>query len=413
MHAEVAAVSGVDHDPSDANGGVFSLQELPGLEMSDGVHDFSNFSLGINKDIHIAGGIPFDIPPLLGSPDNENIHMAGGMAFEIPPLDFSFDIAENENQNVTSVIPVTYPTSEARSTFSNLATTESSGQDSRVPLEATAHDSGAGGDLSTQTAIDNRIGFSSHDAGLGEATTASLGGNDFGDFSVTTLTTAGGDASGGFGTFPPPPSVTSGFGGFLENSAAATLGSDAIVGTAAGGEDFGGFSSTSLAKPEDGSAGKFFGDFDAALLSDAVIAETTTMGGDFGEFGGFSPNPVTGEDSWGEFGGDPSVPITKADGFGAFPTATSKDDDFGEFGGFSSNPAPGTLSGDEFGGFSSNLAPGTSGDDFGEFGSFSGVPADAVKANVNFSSTTSHTSAHIAKVREKCSLGVIWLRGYL
>jgi len=61
--------------------------------------DFTDFTqFGATNDVHVAGGVPFEIPPIPFSPDTENVHIAGGVPFEIPPLpDFAIDDAVGLN----------------------------------------------------------------------------------------------------------------------------------------------------------------------------------------------------------------------------------------------------------------------------------------------------------------------------
>ncbi len=368
----------------------FSFPSFPAVPGQDGegFADFSQFGVG-SENIHIAGGFPFEIPPLPVSPDQENVHFAGGVPFDIPPL--PFDDVESMNS-----LPLTI-SGYAMSTFPALTTASvSTGDEARsqattvTPMDDTLSskqnrtDSGMAG---IEAGLANNAGeFCGFSEFAGVNTTLS-GGDDFGGFGGFSATSVTGE---GFGDLPPL-TTTAGFseipGG--AKSSASDSGADDFG-------EFGGFASNPVAATTsvsgEGAVSKGeddFGEF-GGLASNPVAATAIGSGeaavsegqDDFGEFGVFSSNPVAMAAGNNTSSGVSTVTATGGDDFGSFASNIGKDDDFGVFGGFTADFTANPVTSNVARGSSVEEQPG--GDDFGEFGGFASNSAATEKGSDEF-----------------------------
>ena len=376
----------------------FSFPSFPAVPGQDGGQDgqdfadFAQFGVG-GENVHIAGGVPFEIPPLPVSPDQENVHFAGGVPFDIPPLPFD---------DVESLNALPQPTSgDAMSMLPDLVTTSGlTGVEPRSEVSVAPVDNslltkqtltGNGGILSLKetTLSGSNEASQSWNADFGMAfpgpeTNSSNHGNGTEGKEVS-----GTKKAGDHNEFGGISDVT-GVGAGVTSDARDFMGSSGFTGAQSGGDDFGefgGFSGNQATATTEG-IGSFpplattagFGAFSENPTTvggprNSAVDSETKGGDDFGEFGGFASNPEAvkmtgsgevpnskGEDDFGEFGGFSSNPVTES---GKKPM-----DEFGEFGGFSSNKVAPAVESNASG------TPNTRGNDFGDFSTNMGLPKD-------------------------------------
>lgn len=394
-----------------------SFQCVPAVDPSNGLPDFTDFSqFGLSGDnVHIAGGVEFEIPPLPVSPDGENFHIVGGVPFEIPPLpDFDFDDMESMN-NFIETVPaliegnIVFPAFPTTTTIAAVTGASTSSED-RAQSEAVPPTSATS---SSQYSLPggSGLGISSQSSSAWDSGTTSdqrldWGANFSADFAETVPIDAGGVKEGGKDHLSPGEFGE--FSGFpITATAVATVVAPVPGGVVVWEEDFGGFSSHTAAS---GSGG--LGSCPPLPTAAEVVGTSenslTTAAGGFNSLGGVNS---VGDNEFGEFssktaatkpgGNEFSVP--SGDSVTTASTLTTATEGYDEFGGFSSNSAATTIAGggfvaftsnpvttastgggskkefcenpatkvsggnDDFGTFSSNPAK-SGGDDFGEFG---------------------------------------------
>ena len=282
---EFAQFSSIGENFHVAGGVPFEIPPLPNSPLGD--------------DIHVAGGVPFEIPPLPYSLPGDDVHVGGGVSFEIPPLsDFSFDnpmedlnlVPESSKRSSNEPVMTTSGTNHENVPQSQVTVQEQKFDFSnfnpnfKVPENESMTLFGSNVADDKATGNDNEFGeFStgtkSKENGGGLMTTGSEDFGEFGGFSGNTVTTtAAGDDFGGFATVATTTggddfgAFSGEFGGFATVSATTAIGGDEFgdfttVSTTAGGREFGGFSgnlaapATTKSVPDDNDFGEFSGNF--------------------------------------------------------------------------------------------------------------------------------------------------------
>lgn len=401
----------------------FSFNSLHGLPaIPGGGPEFQNFpdfsQFGVDGgDVHMTGGVQFDIPPIPLSPDPENFHIVGGVPFEMPPLpEFSPDELE--------IMTKATETSAA----SDRAMTADAKEKDSACSDSSSNQHSVNGQFSGSNLVQSSAFFPDFEANyfsstvqntnVDNMTNENSGGDDFGEFSNSSKpVNEGGNGFGGFeassadaefgefgvfssnsgvisapkdegvGLLLPPPNVAEPNTGLGTASAesisepVATNSSKMVFSNSAassGGNDFGVFSEVPLTTTGTGSGG--FGDFAAVAVTDATPSSNSefaaTVGDNFGTFATGSVKTGEGEefrDFSSSFVTLTSAATTAAEvgSLGGFSSSSARTEGADDFGGFSSGLVATTTSGtvstgeDDFKGFSSNTT--SSGNDFGEF----------------------------------------------